>query len=348
VLLFFGIEDLAPGYIDTCAEMGIRYHFVQKRPGLDLASWARIMAILREEAPDAILLHSLSLIAAGGAARFLSRRSRLVAVEHTALAVKRKVDWICSALALRLADAVVYLTEEYALAVRARLGRGFGAGRTQVIGNGIDTQAFAPARPPRPARAGLRVGMMARFSTGKDHATLIRAIARLRNQQPATTERGSVQLVLAGDGETFAAMKALAAELGLASPDCQFLGSRPEPELPALLQDLDVYVQSSFGETMSTAVMQAMAVGLPVLASDVPGLQNMIRAGETGTLFPGGDDAALARAIERLWAAPDERTRLGQAGCEHARLHWSQDTMFRAYQTLLDGLGAGSPRSGGD
>jgi glycosyltransferase involved in cell wall biosynthesis len=342
VLLFFGIEDLSPGYVEACAELGIRYHFVKKRKGVDLRAWSRIVTILREEAPDAILLHSLSLIAAAGAYRLAAPRSRLIAVEHTPLAVKRKVDWICSALALRMADAVVYLTEQYAHAVRDRLGRGFRPARIHVVGNGIDTTAYAPLGAPVTPRRGLRVGMLARFSTGKDHATLLRAVARLRGQHPGGDPRGVLQLVLAGDGETFAATKALAAELGLGPDECQFLGSRPEHELPAILQNLDVYVQSSFGETMSTAVMQAMAVGLPIVASDVPGLQNMVDDGATGLLVPGGDDAALAGALDRLWHAPDERARLGRAACAHARLHWSHDTMFRAYEAVLAGLGHGS------
>jgi glycosyltransferase involved in cell wall biosynthesis len=341
VLLFFGIEDLSPGYIEACAELGVRYHFVKKRRGIDLRAWSRIVAILRKEAPDTVLLHSLSLIAAAGAYRLAAPRSRLVAVEHTPLAVKRKVDWICSAMALRMADGVVYLTEQYARAVRDRLGRVFRPARIHVVGNGVDTTVFAPPSAPIAARRGLRVGMLARFSTGKDHATLLRAVARLRGQHPSGDPRGMLQLVLAGDGETFAATKALAAELGLGADECQFLGSRPEHELPAILQGLDIYVQSSFGETMSTAVMQAMAVGLPVVASDVPGLQNMVEDGATGLLVPGSDDAALASAIDRLWRSPDERARLGRAACAHARLRWSHDTMFRSYEAVLVSLRPG-------
>jgi glycosyltransferase involved in cell wall biosynthesis len=140
------------------------------------------------------------------------------------------------------------------------------------------------------------------------------------------------------------AVQTLAAELEV-SGNVEFLGMLPEAALSGYLRSLDIFVQSSRGETMSTAVMQAMAAGLPVVASDVPGLRNMVADGVTGQLFSVGDADGLARKLEWLARMPEERTRLAAAALAHARAHWSHETMFAAYEALLFRLrGARPPR----
>lgn len=329
-MLFYGIEPLAGGYADLCGELGIEYAVVLKRPGLDLGSWRDVIDVLRRMQADVVVMHSMALIPAGLA---FARTARvpLIAVDHMSNQVKKPKEWVFTALALAAADRTVVLTPAFAAELAERLRPVFRRERVVVIGNGIDLSALSEAAE-RSHRNGstsscLRVGMHSRFSPSKDHETLVRAVAKVDD----------VRLVLAGAGETLALVESLARDLGL-TDRVEFLGMLPESALPTYLGSLDVYVQSSLGETMSTSVMQAMATGLPVLASDVRGLYTMVRSGVTGELFPCGDVDALARLLRRFRDDPAERARMGHAGLAHARAHWSQEAMFRSYDAEFSKL----------
>jgi glycosyltransferase involved in cell wall biosynthesis len=330
-MIFYGIEPLAPGYGQACADLGIGSDVVLKQPGLDLGSWRQFLAVLKRSRPDVVVLHSTSLVAAAASYARMTG-TPLIVVDHLSNQVKQPRDWRFVALALALADHTVFLTDDFAREVKNRLGRLYSPRRVQVIGNGIDVEAFAlpAARPPAPAA--IQVGMNARFSASKDHLTLIRAIAQLRDN-PRSGAR-PVRLTLAGAGETLAQAQTLARDLGLEAL-VDFPGVLPESALPAQLGSLDIYAQCSFGETMSTAVMQAMAAGLPVVASDVPGLRNMIRVEETGVLVPVANAAALTSALADLAGDAAKRARLGRGAQEHARRQWSNETMFKAYEALM-------------
>ncbi len=189
--------------------------------------------------------------------------------------------------------------------------------RTTVISNGIDLERFAGReihhggtedtegyenqtngnnnKQFSPCLRGERivVSMVAGFRRQKDHATLLRAMALV----PA-----GVELWLAGEGETMAEMQALAQELGVMDR-VKFLG-RCE-DIPAILRQSDIAVLSSHYEGQPMSLIEAMAAGLPVVASDVAGIHETV--GDAGILVPHGDAEALAKAIRRL--AEDEGLR---------------------------------------
>jgi glycosyltransferase involved in cell wall biosynthesis len=337
-MIFYGVEPMAEGYAQTCTDLAATREVIYKRQGLDLQSWRGFIAALKRSAPDVVVLHSTSLIVPA-AAYARTADIPLIVVDHLSNQVKQPRDWRFLGLALALADRTVFLTDAFASEVSLRLGRLYPSHRVEVIGNGIDVAAFAPSARTTGTRAGeIRVGMHSRFSQSKDHPTLIRSIARLRAAE-SRGDRSPVRLSLAGDGETLAATKQLVHTLKV-DDRVEFLGMIPESALPPYLASLDIYAQSSLGETMSTGVMQAMAAGLPVVASDVPGLRSMVRERETGILFPVGDDAALACALDELSSNPIERARLGEAAAEQARNDWSHERMFRAYEALLARLHA--------
>jgi glycosyltransferase involved in cell wall biosynthesis len=332
-LLFYGAEPLASGYAELCAELAIGHEVAYKRPGLDLGSWARVIAAVRRVGPDVVLLHSMSLVAPVAAYARASRRP-VVAVDHLSNQVKQGRDWRFTAMALALANRTVFLTDDFAAEVKARLGPLYRTDAVNVIGNGIDVEAFAHGLKTRPRETNIvRVGMHGRFSRSKDYGTLVRAIALLRDRLP-NPGRPEIHLSLAGDGETLEVTRQQVNELGL-HDRVEFLGMLPERDIPAFLHSLDIYAQSSLGETMSTAVMQAMAAGLPVVGTDVPGLRDMVRADETGLLFPCGNETELVRALESLAHSPDDRRRMGANARRHAVANWSPERMFRAYEELL-------------
>jgi glycosyltransferase involved in cell wall biosynthesis len=133
--------------------------------------------------------------------------------------------------------------------------------------------------------------MQSRLQTNKDHYTLLEAFALLCEMRPDLQFR----LRIAGDGNTRTALEEHAKKIGFQA-NIVFHGMLGQTALKEFLNDLTVYVHSTHGETMSTAIMQALSMGLPVIASDVWGVSNMID-GDNGLLFKFGDRDDLARQL---------------------------------------------------
>jgi glycosyltransferase involved in cell wall biosynthesis len=189
------------------------------------------------------------------------------------------------------------------------LARGIGRpDQVEVVPVGLDLTRFhpGPVSPPRlreqlamPPNAPL-LGIVGRLVPIKDHPTLFQALALLQTHGLAP------HLIVAGDGERRDALRRLAQDLGLASR-IHFLGWRND--LEAILGELDMVICCSKNEGTPVALIEAMAAGVPVLSTDVGGVGDLIRPGETGWLAPPGDPLALSRAIRDLLADPDRRAR---------------------------------------
>jgi len=304
---------------------------------------ARIVAA---RPPRALLSH---IPYAVGAVRRLRRDGTVAATtftEHHSLARRRRRDDLRSWRMLGAVSAAVLLTDAYLagypLQARARrLGTPL-----HVIPNGVDVALFRP-RPPSEdvgqAQAGgagaLRIGMASVMGPGKDHATLIGAVARVRATHP------QAQLVLMGDGPTRPELERLCATVGLSVADggVTFTGLLGPEQLADALRSLDLYVQSSAGETQSTAVLQAQASGLAVVGTRVSGVTDAIRDGVDGLLVAPGDAGAMADAIVAL---ADDRPRaaaLGAAGRARVVERFSLERMGQGYLALLAELDPQGP-----
>jgi glycogen(starch) synthase len=199
---------------------------------------------------------------------------------------------------LRRADAVVVLTRRTAQALRAD---GVPDERVAVIPSGFEPALFAAAAgrdAADPAR--LRIGYVGRLAPQKRVDLLVTAFGRMT--RPA-------ELVVVGDGPD----RALVQRLVRHSPAADRISTTGFVEhsaVPGLLASLDLLVLPSAYEEMGSVLTEAMAAGLPVVASDVGGIPEVVRDGETGLLVPPGDVAALAAALDRLVADPGLRATL--------------------------------------
>ncbi len=199
---------------------------------------------------------------------------------------------------LRRADAVVVLTARAAAALRAD---GVPADRISTIPSGFDPALFAGtagdalAGTPRP-----RIGYVGRLAPQKRADLLVRAFGRIRTR---------ASLVVVGDGPDRALVARLAAE-SPAADRITLAGFVEHARVPALLASLDVLVLPSAYEEMGSVLTEAMAAGLPVVASDVGGIPEVVRHGGTGLLVPPGDVDALAAALDRVVADDVLRARL--------------------------------------
>ena len=197
----------------------------------------------------------------------------------------------------------------------------------QVIPNGVDIEFFIPAHS-KPARneSLLRILFVGRFQQQKNLPFLFRQVAQLA---PTTFE-----LHLVGDGPEKQRLERLARKLGIASA-ITWHGWLPPAALPQMYQSADCLVNPSLYEGMSNVVLEAMACGLPVIASRVPGNAELVGEGETGFLFDLQEPDSLMNAIGQLMNDRDLCARLGAAARNRVTKNFSWSNVARAYLALF-------------
>ena len=242
-------------------------------------------------------------------------------------------------LAYRLTDGLSRQTTAVSLVAADRYMR-LGAvpkRKCAVLTNGIDTAEFAPDAERR-ARVRNEMGAdgefiwltAGRIAPAKDHPNLLRAFAR------ATAACSAAQLWVAGEGSVVEVsdLTLLARELGL-DGRVRWLGLRRD--LPALLDAADGFVLASAWEGMPLALGEAMAMEMPVAATDVGGVRELV--GDAGTTVPARDSDALAAAMVGIMEKPeDERCRLGRAARARIQAQFSMDTRVNEWESLYASL----------
>ena len=212
--------------------------------------------------------------------------------------------------------------------------------RVVQIYNGVDQERFRPG-PRRPQLAppgflgegSLVVGTVGRLAAVKDQATLLRAFARLCEDDAGLAKR--LRLVLVGDGPEREPLEALAAELGIGERTW-FAGDRDE--VAELLRLFDLFVLPSLGEGISNTILEAMATGLPVVATEVGGNPELVIPGENGLLVPSADADALAQALLALLRDARRRRTMGEASLARVRRDFHWDRTVARYLEVYDRL----------
>lgn len=198
---------------------------------------------------------------------------------------------------------------------------------TRII-NGVDTSKFHPGEGSGVSGV-VTIGTVTRMKEVKDPLTLARAFVEL-------VRRGlgpRVRLVMVGDGPLLNRVEDVLRGGG-ALPRALLLGHRDD--IPALMQSFDVFSLSSQVEGISNTILEAMASGLPVVATRVGGNDELVDEGVTGTLVPPRNPEALAEALARYVGSGKLRSEQGRAGRLRARERFSLDTMVKRYVDVYD------------
>jgi len=194
--------------------------------------------------------------------------------------------------------------------------------RVLQVYNGIDTHYWRPPDPAEPRHGGLCLTMVANFFREKDHHTAIEGFRRLQERWP-----GPLRLQLVGEGETRKQAEDQVARAGLDT--VHFLG--PVADVRAVLARTDIALLASRSEGISLAVLEAMAMGVPVVASDVGGMREILTEGAEGLLVPPGDPESLSTALARLVGDARLRAELGRQGRARVEECFSLAAMSSAY-----------------
>jgi glycosyltransferase involved in cell wall biosynthesis len=292
-----------------------------RRPRLVL----RLAALFRREGIDVVHTHSSGpLIYAVPAARLAGVRVVVHTRHHgqdphtssRALAVCRFLSRAIDRVVCVSNDGVAHATSE-----------GIAPRKLAAIWNGIDTDQFRAAGP-RPLGPAV---IVARLSPEKDVATLLRATALVVEQEPG------FRLAIAGDGPCRRDLAALSSTLWL-DAHVKFLGQ--VRDIPALLATASLLVLPSLMEGISLTLLEAMAHGLPVVATRVGGNPEVVVQGQTGLLVPPQAPDDLARTLLRLWRDPETGRRMGRAARERAVRCFDVRRTVAEYEQLYGDLHA--------
>jgi sugar transferase (PEP-CTERM/EpsH1 system associated) len=332
------IAMTALGPVVARVPAGVAIHCIGKRPGWDLPAMIRLVVLLRRLRPDVVHTRNWGAFDGVLAAR-LTRVPVVIHGEHgreaddpAGLAVRRN----------RLRRLFAPLIDQF-VTVSLDLGRwlvdvvGIRADRVVTIHNGVDTNRFSDeGRLAGRRLLGLEedevaVGTVGRLDPVKDQMGLLEAFARL-----AAAER-RVVLFIVGGGPCRAALEQRAGRADLAGR-VHLLGERSD--IAELLKGFDIFVLPSIAEGISNTILEAMATGLPVVASRTGGNPELVEEGVTGTLVPVGDPAALAAALTLHVTEPEVRSLYGKAGRQRAVVHFGLERMAEHYRGLYVRLAA--------
>jgi glycosyltransferase involved in cell wall biosynthesis len=299
----------------------------------------RFVAYLREHEIDVIHVHDFYTNIFGMFGAALARVPVRLASRRETDGIRSRAQRIVERRAYDLAHTVVANAE----AVRAQLLReGLPPEKVVTVYNGLDAARFAPQpgwrREEILAALGLPHEGNRRFVTivanmlhpMKDQATFLRAAQRVRAEVPEAA------FVLAGEGGLTEPLRALAAELGLAE-DAFFVGRCAR--IAELLYVSDVGVLSSKGvEGLSNSIIEYMAAGLPVVATDIGGAREAVVEGETGYIVPPEDAETLAARIISLLREPERARAMGERGRQVVAQEFSCEARLARTERLYDEL----------
>lgn len=331
------LYDPFPGGFEPVLEQaGIRLWALGKRRGFDPRMVPRLFRVIRQFQPAVVHTHSYVLRYSLPAAWAAGVGAMVHTVHNVA---SKEVDfagrWI-HRLAFRGRVAPVAVAKEIGRSIEAYYGRPPAA----VIPNGIDPNAFHLPQCRASWRFAhgfapddLLVVSVARLDPQKDPLGLIRAFAAALGRDPRA------RLLFAGEGSLREAAAAEAAALGLAAR-VHFLGV--QAGVPELLSAADIFALFSTYEGNPMAVMEAMAAGLPVVATSVGGVPELVVDGETGLLVPAGDRDAFAASLAALASDPARRRALAESARNRAQ-DFHADRMVASYAALFERL-AGAAR----
>ena len=328
------------GLGELAAALGVPAFATPIERGFSARAFAGFRAALASLAPDVVHAHGSRAAAFVRAADPLARR-RVVYTLHGIHADQgspaRRGVLLAVERALRPRTARFIAVSRGNRDKGARLGI-LDPVRTIVVPNGIEVPPPAAVRGAFRRELGLAEERPLALSVGrldvpKDQATLLRAWGLLGGACPEAV------LVLVGTGHLEGELRTIAREEGLGER-MRFVA--PRPGLASAYADADLFVLSSLWEGLPYVLLEAMAYGLPVVATAVDGIPEAVAAGESGLLVPPCDPEALAAALARLLAAPAERAAMGAAGAERVEALFTVDAMVAGVVRVYDEVRRGA------
>lgn len=323
------------------ADLGVPVRHEPKRLKADPGLVLRLASFIRRERFDLVQTYLWTANTWARLAARLAGVPRLVASERNVDIWEEAYKRVLGRWLARSTDRIIANSE----AVRRYLldRGGLRPEKVVTIYNGVDFSRFGGRCDPGERRrelglpaGALLLGCVARLEPAKDHATLLQALALIRERRP------ELHLVIVGDGSRRAALERMAQDLGIGDR-VRFTGFRTDSA--EWIRSVDLSVLSSRKEGLSNTIIESMAAGKPVVATDVGGNREVIRDGETGYLVPPGEPAAFAAALGRATRSPEHLAQLGAAGRSRVEAMFAVRSMVARTEQLYRELLLGDARA---
>lgn len=310
--------------IERATEAGFPTFAVDMRGAIDFPAIFKLRRVMREFGADIVNTHSgRDTQLAGMAARSMRNRPRIVRTRHLALPITSKFSYSV------LPDHVVTVSK---FVENYLVGAGIARQKITTVSTGVDFSRYDRSTVAGNLRAelglsadALLIGTVAILRAKKGHAEILDAVPAVLQRFP------NAHFVFAGDGAQTVNLTARIAADGLGDR-VHLLGLRRD--VTNILASLDVFVLPTHQEALGTAFIEAGAIGLPTVATNVDGVPEVIQDGLTGLLVPVHDGAAIAAALCKLLADPAYRQGMGANAAEFVRRKFSREAMAEGMELL--------------
>ncbi|AMO37470.1 TIGR03088 family PEP-CTERM/XrtA system glycosyltransferase [Thauera humireducens] len=334
------IAQCAPSFCQRVRRTDVEFISLHKPPGHGVKLYPRLYRLFRQTRPAIVHTRNLAALEFAVPAAFAGVRAR-VHGEHgwdtsDPGGTRRKYQLLRRAYS-PFVNRYVALSGQIESYLTDRVG--IARGRVERICNGVDTQRFRPAvqrasiaGSPFADPAAVVIGTVGRLQTVKDQVSLVRAVAIARKQG---VDGSALRLLIAGDGPQRAEVASEIRAAGIA--DITWLAGE-RSDVPEVMRAIDVFALPSRAEGISNTILEAMASGLPVVATYVGGNAELVVEGETGALVPAENPDAMAQALLRYTSDAALRQRHGASGRQRVEQNFSIDNMVTRYTQLYESL----------
>ncbi len=321
---FYGIEPLNQELEEFCKKNAIAYQYQQRQSKIDFKAIGKVLDFQKKHEIQYLLLHtySLSLLTLLG----IVNKWKLIAIEHTPQQVKTQIEHLFSLINHLFACKIIYFYKGHFEQTKKKFPfLSFGK-NSHIIPKNVDPLVYKP-RTTKSKNDTFTLGTTARIIHGKRHDLIINALHIIK-------QKGiTVKLKVAGSGPLEAKIKQLVKKLNLES-QVDFTGVLSREDIVSFYQSLDGYIHASDGETICYSIMEAQACGLPILASDVEGINNNLSVLEGGVLF-NNESEDISNKISLLVEDSKLRDELSDRAQNEAKKKYNDYNNAEMFYTLI-------------
>lgn len=333
--------DKSSSFEERIKSTRVGVHEIHKKPGRDWGASMRLYKLFRKLRPSIVHtrnIGALDAILPAIAARVPVRIHGEHGLDIWDLNVKKLKYQLIRRFHAPFINHFIAVSRQLDDYLRERVG--IKSNRITRISNGVDQDRFSPPRNKAESRRRLSaaikeetivVGTVGRLEAVKDPLNLLRAVAHACSKEP--TLQSKLQLVFVGDGSLKDELHSQAAHFGL-SENVLLTGARDD--VPEVLRAFDVFVSPSLAEGSSNTILEAMASGLPVVATDVGDNSNLVAEGESGRIVPRADPEALAAALSDYLRSPQKMRSDGVNARLAIEQNFSISRMVSDYRSVYD------------
>lgn len=324
-VFFYGVEPLFEEYKKFCEERNITYVYLRKEKKISLEYLRPLKQFIQDHKIDTVVYHTFSQVPS----LFFLRGVKIVGIDHTAARIKTKREWLYAWILHTFSTLFIYFYKEQFESLRKKFPFIRWRASHFILPKSVDTNEFKrdSAKRTYPGTAPFTIGMAGRLIRGKRVDVILKALKLL------SLKNIQVHCRFAGGGPDLIASQELTSSLGL-EKNIEFMGVLRQEQMVEFYNSLDAYVHATDGETICYSIMEAQACELPVIASDVSGVNTVLQHEQTALLFD-NEPGKLSAMINEIIVNRELREKLSVRSRETARAN-DQGNAEKLYARLLE------------